>query len=117
MSVDLRLDGNGDLDLFNHELFLVTEVDQVVQHLEIRLKFFLGEWFLDTTKGIPYYDEILIKRYEVSGIESFIKSQIINTPGVTKLISFDLNLIDNRGLRVNFTIEINEEQFSSEVII
>ena len=59
---DIALDtATGDLLLENFDLQLVEGRDQIAQNLMIRLRFILGEWFLDITAGIPYYDDFFIK--------------------------------------------------------
>ena len=52
---DLKLnEDTGDLEITNNDLSLTYGVDSRRQHLEIRLRTFLSEWFLDTTVGVPY---------------------------------------------------------------
>ncbi len=90
MSTDIALDKDThDLLIEGNELLLVNDVDQIEQNLKIRLKFFSGEWFLDITQGLPFYDTILVKNPNVPNIDNIIKAEIIDTPGVTELLSYD----------------------------
>ena len=57
----IKLNSDGDLDFSSGGLELLEGVDEIVQKLDTRLQFFLGEWFLDQRLGIPYYEDILIK--------------------------------------------------------
>jgi hypothetical protein len=50
---DLALDSAGDLDLAGGG-HLVEGQAAIAQRLTIRLRTFLGEYFLDTTRGLPW---------------------------------------------------------------
>lgn len=104
MSIDLKITQDGDLDLFGNTLTLVTEQDYLEQKLAIVLRSFLGDWFLDLSAGIPYFEDILKKQFDPIRIESILKSSIVNVLGVNKITAFDLNLINPRELVVNFTV-------------
>lgn len=64
----------------------------VVQKVRIRFKFFLGEWFLDTRLGVPYFQNILIKNPDPSVISAIFKKVLRTTPGVTAVRTFDATL-------------------------
>lgn len=104
--IDIALDpATGDLLLSDFDLSLIADISQVAQNLSIRLRFFLGEWFLDTTAGIPYYQYILIKAPNQIQVESFIKEEISNTTGVTQITAFSSSFIsDSRSYNVNFQV-------------
>lgn len=86
---DIALDPTtGDLLLENFDLQLVDGRDQIAQNLAIRLRFILGEWFLDTTAGVPYYDDFFIKAPNQIRIESVLKEEILDTRGVDQILSF-----------------------------
>ena len=87
---DLALDTDGDLLITGNDLSLTTGIDAVKQHLSQRLKTFYQECFLDTSAGIPYFQQILIKNANPQVIDSIFKRVIINTPGVTQLLEFSL---------------------------
>ena len=52
---DLRLTEDGDL--YITEDGDVQFTDSVLQAIKIRLKWFLGEWRINTDYGMPYFDE------------------------------------------------------------
>lgn len=90
MSIDLALDKDThDLLIVGNNLLTVEGVDQVEQNTKIRLRFFAGEWFLDTSLGLPFYEEILVKNPNIPNIDNIIKAKIIDTPEVAELLSFD----------------------------
>jgi hypothetical protein len=69
-------------------LKLIDGIDQARQELSSRLKFFRGEYFLDTTIGVPYYQDILRKGASRNLVEGEIKAVIVGTPSVISLVSY-----------------------------
>lgn len=104
--MDLLLDETThDLKITKGDLSLNSGIQYVIQLLKIRLQFFAGEWFLDTTKGLPFFEEILIKNPDVPSIESLLKASIIETDGVLELIEFSsVFSASNRSLSVEFKV-------------
>jgi GTPase SAR1 family protein len=87
--IDLAIDKTThDLYIESDDLQLVNNIDQVEQSLKIRLLFFRDEWFLDTTSGIPYYTDVLVKNPNIPNIDSIIKATIADTPEVEELLEF-----------------------------
>lgn len=75
-------------------LQLVTGAAYTRQSIGIRLRFFLGEWFLDTSQGIPYYQNIL-KKLPAKGkaqVDSIFIDAILGAPTVNSLLSFTSTL-------------------------
>lgn len=107
MSLDLKLDVvTHDLLVVNYDLVITDDIQQLMQNLKIRLLFFLGEWFLDITRGVPYYEEILIKNPNQSRVESILKQQILNTKNVKEMLEFNLNYdASTRLLNVTFSVD------------
>jgi len=103
--IDLLTNTNGDLTVNNSDLVLVTGIDRVVQAIRIKLKFFYGEWFLDTTYGIKYQELIFIKNPNVNIVDDALKAAIVDDPDVLELIKFESD-IDNqtRVLTVSFVV-------------
>lgn len=104
---DLLLNSNhSDLVIQNYDLQIVDGSEQIKQNLAIRLRFFLGEWYLNIDEGIPYYQDILIKSPNRTRVESIFKETIINTLGVSQILSFesDFNAIQ-RKYSVKFQAE------------
>lgn len=102
---DLTLDPvTHDLLITNFDISTVDDVDQVTQNLGIRLRFFLGEWFLNIGVGVPYYQSILIKSPNQINVESALKSEIINTIGISEILAFSSQYDNfNRRFDVAFT--------------
>ena len=107
--MNIKLDANGDWDITNNQLQLVTGQDEIAQKISNRLKLFLGEWFLDVRLGVPWFSKILKKNPNPSEIEAILIQQIIETTGVVTLNSIELSL-DNatRKLRVEFEAQTTD---------
>jgi len=102
--IDIALDPKtGDLAFANFDFSLVGGVDQIAQNLAIRLRFMQGEWYLNTLAGIPYYQYFFIKNPNQIQVDTFLKDEISNTPGIIDITSFSSNFDGvNRRFGVNF---------------
>lgn len=91
--MDLALDPvTGDLML---PVQLVYGASYTRQAVQIRLRFFLGEWFLDQSAGIPYYEQIFIKQQNAKAkIDAIFKAAIVGTPTIQSLQSFTSQLVN-----------------------
>lgn len=117
--MDFKLDDNNDLIIENNNLVLIDGIDLVRQLLLERLRTFRGEWFLDVTVGVPYFQDIMKKGVNINSVSSILKDEIVGTPGVISLKSFELDF-DNliRELKVVFSAQATQgEILINEVII
>jgi hypothetical protein len=121
---DIALDSSGlDIDTNNGSgLSLVEDADAIAQSLLIRLRFFQGEYFLDTRLGIPYFEKILIKNPNLVVVRQLYRETILETPGVLEITRFDLIFTTStRMLKLDFTclVTTSEEplDFSTEFLI
>lgn len=105
--MDLALtDDTHDLKVTGYDLSLVTGTDLMIQRLKQSLWFFQGEWYLDITDGVPYYQDVLKKAPDRITVESVIKAAIIETPGVTELTAFEIEYENApRRLLVTFSVD------------
>lgn len=111
--IDLLLDEiTGDLKIINFDLALIENRDQIAQNLAIRLRFILGEWFLDNTAGIPYYEDILIKNPNQYRVESVLKEEIYNTEGILEILRFETDF-DSKSRK--FTVRIRCDTVSGQI--
>lgn len=103
---DIALDytgQTGDLDLTGSGLSLITGEAAIEQNLRIRLRFFLGEWFLDERQGIPYFRDILVKGPDVLLIRSLFQTAIVTTTGISRVTKLEIDLDKiNRKMTLSF---------------
>lgn len=92
---DVHLDASGNL-------VFVTDAEAIGQHVRQRLKFWAGEWFLNTEAGIDWTRYILGRAPSEQPIaEAVIKREILQTPGVAEILAFDASYDPrSRGLRI-----------------
>jgi hypothetical protein len=85
--------------------FLVDDAACVGQAILTRLKLWLGEFFLDTTDGTPWYEEILGPR-ATRIPDTAIKRRILGTPGVSEILTYSSTYDGNaRTLTVNALVQ------------
>jgi hypothetical protein len=92
-----------DIQLQNNDLYLVTGSDAIAQDLQQSLQVWLGEWFLDTTVGVPYLQQILVKNPNLDLIHADLVNAALAVDGVEQITSltFEFDSV-NRNLSVNF---------------
>jgi hypothetical protein len=97
--MDILLDANGDLSVSAAgELSLTSGVAETAkQELWIELRTFLGEWFLDTTVGVPFYRDVLIKNPNLALLRTLFIQKIQANQYVESVLS--INLDWDRGTR------------------
>lgn len=119
MAYDLKLNKSGDLAIDDSGLITVFDgAERVAQQVRVTLKTFLGEWFLDTSFGVPYLDSIFVKTPNRAEIEAIFRARIADVPGVEKITSMTLQIDrEIRMLRVAFEIETSLGPASGSVTV
>lgn len=104
--IDLKLDSTGDLDLQRNDLMWVDGAERVHQQLQIKLKLWKGEWFLNTAFGTPYLEQILGKQITLNGALAALKNSINEVDGVQEIeqFNYDFNR-KTRQLNVSFSVK------------
>lgn len=75
--------------------FLVNTKEAVGQAVLTRLLLLQGEWFLDFTDGTPYSTQILGTNTRATR-DLAVKKRILQTPGVSKLVSYASQVIERK---------------------
>ena len=105
---DLLLNAAGDLDLSTNDLQIVDGVEAIRQELQIRYRFFLGEWFLGEDEGVPYQLDILKKNPNEARVRAVLIEVARTTPGVVEIRRFETSL-DRAERQLTVTIEAGVE--------
>ena len=59
------------------ELYLTADIPtSAAQRIAITLLMFSGEWFLDLTAGVPYYQSILVKNPDLALVRSLFRAKV-----------------------------------------
>jgi hypothetical protein len=99
-----KLDAASDYTLGSGQDFLVNSPEAVAQAVRTRLALNLGEWFADTSDGMPWSTEVLGK-YTTLTRDAVIKDRILGTTGVTAITDYSSAFDGNsRRLSVSATI-------------
>lgn len=92
--------------------------DVVAQRLRIRLRTFLGEWFINTDYGLPYFERILKKGVSKTTVDNIFREHILSEPGVIQIESFTSNFdAGSRMYSCNFTVLTKEGRASVTVSV
>ncbi len=83
---DLALDADGDLAIQGQDLApLVADTAAIVSDVKSALLMVLGEWFLDQSKGVPWFDVLGQKKVSLQGIRSTLSNAIAARRGITQV--------------------------------
>jgi hypothetical protein len=81
----------GDLKFVRGELVLVDGGDAIAQEIRVRLRWWTGEWFLDTAAGVPYLEQLLGKGISDATIREVLRREIEDVPGVAGVRSIEIS--------------------------
>lgn len=104
-----RLDPTYDYSFGQSKQDFLTGVDAVAQAIKTRLFLLFGEWWEDTSDGLPLWQSILAapgapKNKRIA--DSLIKARIIGTPNVTGIINFS-STFDSNTRAYSFQATVN----------
>lgn len=107
----------GDLQLTNGTTVVKDAGDYAAQRITASLNVFLGEWFLDTRIGLPWFRDLLIHSPNADTVITTFRTAIMNTPGIVSvpLLTVDLDTTA-RIATVNFTAVYESGQAISQAV-
>lgn len=114
MSAPVRmLDAAGDVMFGRGLQSFHSGSPATIQRTRTRLLLVRGEWFLDTSEGVPWWDDpdapdvqpIMGVTRNLAYAEAILKARILGTDGVASLESFAMSFApDTRRLSVSATV-------------
>ena len=111
MAYDIAIDVNiSDIVLTDDgDIMLIDNAERVAQQIVISLRFWLGEWFLDTSLGVPYLEYVLGKNPNINHVRQVIAEAIMQVTGVSKVDRLDFDYdAPNRALSVIYEVETDK---------
>jgi hypothetical protein len=95
--VDLALDADGDLEIVQDVRF-TRGLEAVKQSIQIAIRLIRGEWFYDTTSGVPYWerpgvpaaDALLGQTYSDLKLLAAIREAILSTPHTVEIVTLSV---------------------------
>lgn len=107
--IDQKSPGYGDLLMIDGDLVLTADVDgrgtnPIAQLILQRLRTYAGEYFMDTSIGVPWYQEVLGVAGAATRLDGILQNVVLTTPGVLQLSRWDVST-DNRRrvMSISFT--------------
>lgn len=93
-----------DIVINDNDVLLIGNAERVAQQIKITLWEWYGEWFLDSTQGIPYLEYITVKNPNINHIKSILSAAMLAIDGVTSVDSMTMDFDkENRQLTVTYT--------------
>ena len=102
---DYKIDSSGDLTIQNGNFVFIYNEDVIKQQIETNLQLVAGDWFLDFTEGIGYFDKndpLLGNSRLTVTKEIEIKAAVSRVEGVEQIIDFTYSIVANI-LNINIT--------------
>lgn len=81
----------------------LDQQELIRQRLVINLKLFLGEWFANTTIGIPYFESVFGKNTKKVA-DAVFKTAIRNSEGVIRITDFLSSVSTDRQYSLTFSV-------------
>lgn len=116
--MNIYIDDTGDFErsVATNNLRMVDGVDEIKQIIKRNLQTFLGEWFLDTSIGVPWIQEIFSKRASAQNADAILIDQVVASRGVISLLRWETSLdtatrelsVEFRALTVSGILDFND---------
>lgn len=107
---DFLINEEGDFEVIS------TTGELALQKVNIRLRTYRGEWFLDTNEGIPWIQELLNRKDNKVAVDNAIREAVINTEGITKILAYESEQKQGSNL-YNVKVLIRADNGATETII
>ena len=114
--MDILLSTDGDIKLADADIELT---ESVAQKISIKLRWFANEWKFNRNFGVPYYEDIFVKQYDLEYIRQLLEEEILSVEEVSGIKTLDLT-VDNERRALSVSSEVllkSGETEKSEVII
>ena len=109
---------NGDWDIALTEDGDISLVTSPVQEVMIKLKWFFEEWVFDPSKGIPWYEEVLVKNPDIDGIRKRLIREMLDVDDVLEVPRLDITVdTKTRQALVKFAMRTSEGTYEEEVVL
>ena len=108
MSWTLKLDNlDHDLRIENGKFLRVNGSDEVRQRIKVSLWHYLGEYFLDTDNGVPWYEQLLGRKIDADIVSTIIRRQILLVPGVIRISSLIVQFVNvTRSYSLDTSVQV-----------
>ena len=100
----------GDWNSGTHDLLILPSgqaetTESLAQRVDIRLRTFIGEHWLNPELGVPWFEEFLRKAPDLSACRQILVAVLQDVPGVVSVDSLTVTLDKSpRQMRVSFVV-------------
>lgn len=106
---------DGDIELVNGNIVLVSGPDRVRQLIENALSIRRGEWFYNTTTGLNH-EQLFKKKPDIENLKDDIIECVTRLEEVTEVSDIEIEFNrQERTAKINFTAIYNLENIEVEV--
>jgi hypothetical protein len=89
---DLKFDSiTGDISTELGDLVFVDGIDALEQDCRQAMQAFQGEWFLDETDGVPYFQSLLGKKPNTLVSREVFRKALLAVPGVVEVLRCEVS--------------------------
>ncbi len=114
---DLLLTDDGDL-FISEETADASFTESQAQAVKIRLKWFLGEWRINTGYGFPWHDEFLGEAPNLDLLRSRVRETILSVDEVEAVKSLDVSFDrQTRKVYIAFNAKLYDGTKTGEVTV
>lgn len=109
MPIDFKLT-NGDIVISPFDIVLNTKgAEAVAQRIDITLKTFKGEFFLNTDFGAPWFQTVLRKGVSKNLIDTQLKNIILGVEGVLQVFEYESTINPTlRDMTITFKARVDD---------
>ena len=113
---DILLDESGDIRL--NEYGDASLTGSVIQDVNVHLRWFLGDWPFDESKGVDWFGEAFVKNPDTDQIARMIRSEIAGIDGIKSVENVSVSM-DNatRTAVIQWVAKTTEDILKSEVTL
>jgi hypothetical protein len=98
-----------DVAIINGDIALcASDHDATAQTVAVRLKTLSGEWFLDTSVGLPYFTDVFGHKRSERYMQQLIATEIGKIPGVKQLDNITVHIDDHRTAHISFSASLTD---------
>lgn len=90
--VGFPIQGDIELTADGRDFMFVSGAERVIQSIKARAQIFKGSWRYDLTKGMPYFQDILVGSPDEILVRRRFYDLIAETPGVASVTSVKIRL-------------------------
>jgi len=103
--MDIKLDDSGDISFTGGESSVTSiGAEDLAQRIRIRLNTFQGEWFMDNTLGVDWWNRVFGKNRSKAAVDALLQEQILKEPDALQILSYSSSISTDRKFSCSFKV-------------